>query len=97
MRQSLNLERADQIVTSLKQMASNTFAHGEAMYQTEQQSYRELMALGHALVGSVIKGAGDGDAGPATAKNGRLHKRLPKRRRQYRFISGDFQTSVSFK
>ncbi len=36
MSQSLNFERADQIVTTLKQMASKAFADGQAMDQTEQ-------------------------------------------------------------
>ncbi|MFN7889015.1 MAG: hypothetical protein ACK5OC_01880 [Pirellula sp.] len=91
MSQSLNFERADQIVNALKQMASKAFAQGQAMDQTEQQLYRELLALGHALVGSIIQAAGDGDVGPATEKNGRMHKRLPKRRRRYRSIFGEFQ------
>ena len=48
MSQSLNFERADQIVNARKQMASKAFAQGQAMDQTEQQLYRELLALGHA-------------------------------------------------
>ena len=87
----LDFNRVDQVVTELKEMASKAFQTGQSMDRIELSIFQKLMTLGHTLVGSIIERAGDGDVGPFTEKNGRMYKQLPKRRRRYRSIFGEFQ------
>jgi hypothetical protein len=87
----LDFNRVDQVVTEIKEMASKAFQTGQSMDRIELSIFQKLMTLGHTLVGSIIERAGDGDVGPFTEKNGRMYKQLPKRRRRYRSIFGEFQ------
>lgn len=87
----LDFTRVDQVVTELKELASKAFQQGQSMDRTELSIFQKLLALGHTLVGSIIERAGDGDVGPFAEKNGRQYKQLPKRKRRYRSIFGEFQ------
>lgn len=87
----LDFSRVDQVVTELKELASKAFQQGQSMDKTELSIFHKLMSMGHALVGSIIERAGDGDVGPSAEKNGRQFKQLPKRKRRYRSIFGEFQ------
>jgi hypothetical protein len=91
MGKSLEFEKVDQITDELKQLAQRAFREGQAIDQVEAALYKKLLSLGHALVGSMIEAAGEGDVGETIEKNGRTFKRLPKRNRRYRSIFGDFQ------
>ena len=87
----LDFSRVDHVVSELKELASKAFQTGQSMDKTELSIFQKLMALGHALVGSIIERAGDGNVGLSTEKNGRPYKQLPKRKRRYRSIFGEFQ------
>ena len=87
----LDFTRVDQVVSELKEMASKAFHEGQSMDRTELSIFHTLMALGHTLVGSIIDRAGDGNVGPVVQKNGYTYKQLPKRKRRYRSIFGEFQ------
>lgn len=84
-------ESVDQIVLELKSIANRAFLEGQAIDQTERVIYQQLMKLGHELLSSMIRKAGDGDTGPSIEKNGRDYKRLSKRPRRYRSIFGDLR------
>ena len=87
----LDFTQVDQVVTELKEMASKAFQQGQSMDRTELSIFHKLLALGHTLVGSIIERAGDGDVGLFAERNGRQYKQLPKRKRRYRSIFGEFQ------
>ena len=87
----LDFTRVDQVVSELKEMASKAFQEGQSMDRTELSIFRTLLSLGHTLVGSIIDRAGDGNVGPVVQKNGYTYKQLPKRKRRYRSIFGEFQ------
>ena len=54
-------ENVDQIVLELKSIANKAFLEGQAIDQTERVIYQQLMKLGHELLSSMIRKAGDGD------------------------------------
>lgn len=70
----LDFSRVDHVVSELKELASKAFQAGQSMDKTELSIFQKLMALGHALVGSIIERAGDGNVGLSTEKNGRPYK-----------------------
>jgi hypothetical protein len=91
MNEALDFQNVDLLVVQLKELASKAFCSGQAIDQTELDLHKQLMALGHALIGAIIERAGEGNIGPTIEKKGRVFNRMPKRTRRYRSIFGEFK------
>jgi hypothetical protein len=88
---ALDFQSVDLLVSQLKELACKAYRGGQAIDQTELDLHKQLMALGHALIGAIIERAAEGDVGPTIEKKGRVFKRMPKRTRRYRSIFGEFK------
>ena len=91
MNEALDFQHVDLLVVQLKELVSKAFRSGQAIDQTELDLHKQLMALGHALIGAIIERAGEGNIGPTIEKKGRVFNRMPKRTRRYRSIFGEFK------